>query len=164
MGGREGGSRGRRRVYSGLIRVVAQQKLPQHCKAIILQLKINLTKKLQAQKTTEARDPNEISLNISKTVSSNQLREVKAEPREEDQAHSCFSGQAGQSKGPAFGLRWPAFSLLGWLWSAFSLPAGVWQLQTPTISGDPLVFCSVVEIMTVSLFISVLMASYSGSL
>lgn len=76
----EGGSRGRRRVYSGLIRVVAQQKLSQHCKAIVLQLRNKPDKKLQAQKATEARDPNGISLNINKTVSSNQLREVKAEP------------------------------------------------------------------------------------
>ena len=33
-------------VYLGLTNVGVQQKLTQHCKAIILQLKINLTKKL----------------------------------------------------------------------------------------------------------------------
>ena len=38
----EGGSGGRGRVYLQLIHVVGQQKLRQHCKPIILQLKINL--------------------------------------------------------------------------------------------------------------------------
>lgn len=153
-GGREGGSRGRRHSLR-LIRVVAQQKLSQHCKAIVLQLKINLTKKLQAQKATEAKRS---EWNLSKYQQNCLLQPAERSRQNHERkttAYSCFSGQTGQSKGPTFGLRWPAFSLLGWLWSVFSLPAGVWQLQTPTISGDPLVFCSVVEIMTVSAFITV---------
>lgn len=39
-GEREGGSRDRIYVYIELIHAVVQQKLTQHCKAIILQLKI----------------------------------------------------------------------------------------------------------------------------
>ena len=45
--GWEGGSRGRRAVYTWLVHTVVQQKLTQHYKAIILQLKINLKNKIQ---------------------------------------------------------------------------------------------------------------------
>ena len=40
-GGWEGDSRGKRHVYLWLIHVVVQQKPTEHCKATILQLKVN---------------------------------------------------------------------------------------------------------------------------
>ena len=52
--GWEGGSGGRRAKYTWLIHAAVQQKLTQHCKAIIiLQLKINLKNKIQINNRTK---------------------------------------------------------------------------------------------------------------
>ena len=91
----------------------------------------------------------------------NHHRKVKSVP--------ASQGKEGRGKAPSLGSRgcpFPQWRPAGQALFCIFLPS--WSLAAANAHNygrsDPLVFCSVVEIMTVSLFITVLMASPSESL